>query len=207
MFKNKQKEIILITLLGVVLVIGLCYASFSKKKLEPITPTPVTTLTPTPTPLPTPTLEPTPTATPVPMNTPTPEPIVTHPFATSHSLYTEFTEEELELLFRIVEAEVTGGTVETKANVASVIFNRLEAGWWDGDLKSNLLARNQFEVVANGRYKIVEITESTMLACEKAFKGDTAQGALFFDSTGGKSWAAKNLTWIFRDAANHDFYK
>lgn len=207
MFTKKQKEIVLTTLLGVVLLIGLCCANFPKKKLEPITPTPVPTLAPTPTPLPTPTPEPTPTATPEPTATPTPEPIITHPFASTHSLYVEFTENELELLFRIVEAEVTGGTVETKANVASVIFNRLEAGWWDGDLRSNLLARNQFEVVTNGRYKTVEITESTILACEKAFKGDTAQGALFFDSTGGKSWAAKNLVWIFRDAANHDFYK
>lgn len=209
MFTKRQKEIILTTLLGVVLLISLCCASFPKKKPEPITPTPAPTLMLTPTPLPTPTSEPTPTPTPtpVPTATPTPEPVTTHPFASTDSLYMEFTEEELELLFRIVEAEVTGGTIETKANVASVIFNRLEAGWWGGDLKSNLLAEKQFEVITNGRYKTVEITEGTILACEKAFKGDTTQGALFFDSTGGKSWAAKNLTWIFRDAANHDFYK
>lgn len=216
MFTKRQKEIILTTLLGVVLVIGLCCVNLSRKKTEATT-TPSPTVSPTvaPTATPTPTSTPIPTATPVPTPEPTatpvptvtPEPMTIHPFATTNSLYSEFTESELELLFRIVEAEVTDGSIEAKTNVASVIFNRLEAGWWGGDLKSNLLAKRQFEVVTNGRYKTIEITEGTIIACERAFKGDTTQGALFFDSTDGNSWAANNLTWIFRDDANHDFYK
>ena len=122
-------------------------------------------------------------------------------------LYADFTDEELNLLFLVVEAEVTGGDIESKSHVASVIFYRLKAGWHDGDLTENLMAQRQFKVVTNGRYKKMEITEDTVIACELAYVHDTAQGALFFDSTNGKSWAARNLEFIFRDRVNHDFYK
>lgn len=214
----KRKEIIIAMFVALLLTCFIVlFCKEKPKKTIVITPSPtitsapvltiIPTLTATPVPTATATPSPKPTATPVPTATPTPEPITIHPFATTNSLYSEFTDTELELLFRIVEAEVTGGSVEAKTNVASVIFNRLEAGWWNGDLTANLIAERQFEVVTNGRYKTVKITESTIIACETAFKGDTTQGALFFDSTKGNSWAAKNLTWIFRDDANHDFYK
>lgn len=122
------------------------------------------------------------------------------------NLYDIYTKDELELLFRVVEAEVTDYSIECKCHVASVIFNRIKAGWYDGDLIKNLLAEQQFEVVTNGRYKKMNITEETILACEIAFENDTAQGALFFDSTKGNSWAHKNRTYLFRDEA-HWFYK
>ena len=69
------------------------------------------------------------------------------------------------------------------------------------------MARQQFKVITNGRYKKMEITQDTVIACELAYVHDTAQGALFFDSTNGKSWAARNLEFVFRDRVNHDFYK
>jgi len=122
------------------------------------------------------------------------------------SLYDTYSDEELELLFRVVEAEVTDYDIECKSHVASVIFNRIKKGWWDGDLTKILTAKRQFEVITNGRYKRVEITEETVLACEIAFEQDTAQGALFFDSTKGKSWAHENREYIFSDDA-HWFYK
>ena len=122
------------------------------------------------------------------------------------TLYDTYSEEELELLFRVVEAEATDYNVECKSHIASVIFNRLKSGWWGGDLTKSIMAKRQFEVITNGRYKKVEVTEETILACEIAFEQDTAQGALFFDSTKGKSWAHKNRTYIFSDDA-HWFYK
>lgn len=122
------------------------------------------------------------------------------------TLYDIYSKDELELLFRVVEAEVTDYSIECKSHVASVIFNRIKTGWYDGDLVKNLLAEQQFEVVTNGRYKKMVVTEETILACEIAFENDTAQDALFFDSTKGKSWAHKNKTYLFRDDA-HWFYK
>lgn len=122
------------------------------------------------------------------------------------TLYDTYSEEELELLFRVVEAEATDYDVECKSHVASVIFNRLKAGWWGGDLTKSIMAKRQFEVITNGRYKKVTVTDETILACQIAFAGDTAQGALFFDSTKGKSWAHRNQEYLFSDDA-HWFYK
>ena len=179
-----------------------------------VTPTPiVSTPTPTPTPSPTPTVEPEHIIDEVEEHV-EPYPVESGLYYILDSLkeerkklYADFTDEELNLLFLVVEAEVTGGDIESKSHVASVIFNRLKAGWHDGDLTENLMAQRQFKVITNGRYKKMEITQDTIIACELAYVHDTAQGALFFDSTNGKSWAARNLEFIFRDRVNHDFYK
>lgn len=185
------------------------------------TPTPAPTETPTPTPTISPTPTPTPTPSPSPTVTPTPIMSATHTVnqaikvaerqlelcsVEKPTLYNTYSEEELELLFRVVEAEATDYSIECKSHVASVIFNRLKEGWWGGDLTRSIMAKRQFEVITNGRYKRVKVTEETILACEIAFEQDTAQGALFFDSTKGKSWAHKNRTYIFSDDA-HWFYK
>lgn len=167
-----------------------------------VTPTPTPVLTATPAPIPTSTATPTPKPTP----TEVPKEEIESMATKQPTLYNTYSEEELELLFRVVEAEATDTDIECKSHVASVIFNRLKEGWWGGDLTRTLMAKNQFEVITNGRYKRVTITEDTIIACEIAFKEDTAQGATFFDGTNGKSWAAKNRTWIFRDRY-HDFYK
>ena len=206
---------ILLVVLGVITTIGFneCVENLVKpdtvKEIQ-VTATPMPTVTPTLiatvslTPTPTPTNTPTPTLTPTP--TPTPEPTIEVFAEPTVTLYDVYTEEELDLLFKVVQAEATDGTVEQKSNVASVIFNRLKKGWWGGDLTKNLMAKRQFEVVTNGRYKKMKISEKTILACEMAFEQDTTQGALFFDSTEGKSWAAENREWIFNDGI-HDFYK
>lgn len=178
----------------------------------------------TPTPIVTPTTSPTPTIVVTPNPTMIEEPILEdkiEPFLVETSLdsildslkkerkkiYTDFSDDELDLLFRVVEAEVTEGDIECKSHVASVIFNRLKNGWNKGNLVSILKAKNQFSVVSSGRYKKIKITEDTIIACELAYVHDTAQDALYFDSTNGKSWAARNLEFIFRDRVGHDFYK
>lgn len=128
------------------------------------------------------------------------------------TIYDVYSSEELDLLFRVVESEARGGSVTAKMNVASVIFNRVKGGWEGGDLTSILLKPRQFEVVTLGIYKRVNVTKSTIIGCEKAFKQDSVQGAVYFDSTKGTSWAAEecrkgNLIWVFRDEINHDFYR
>lgn len=112
---------------------------------------------------------------------------------------------ELNLLYMVVEAEVTGiGYFNEKCNVASVIFNRLNAGW--GSIQ-DILISEQFACLADGRAYEVEITEETKNACEYVFdNGDTTNGALFFDSTNRNSWASHNRTYIFTDNVGHDFY-
>lgn len=122
------------------------------------------------------------------------------------NIYDSFSELELKLLYRVVEAEVTGtGYFNEKCNVVSVIFNRINAQW--GSIE-DILIPTQFACLADGRAYQVEITEETIKACEYVYAhGDTTNGSLFFDSTHGNSWASHNCVYIFTDKVGHDFYK
>lgn len=129
-----------------------------------------------------------------------------YPKAIFVTIYDVFTKEELDLLFRVVQAEVGDYDFMSEANVASVILNRHY--YHKMDLTSVLLAEHQFATITNGMYLKVEVDEETILACEYVFLfGDTTNGALYFDSTDGNSWASHNREFIFRDSAGHDFYK
>lgn len=119
------------------------------------------------------------------------------------TIYEYFTEEELDLLFHVVQAEIGDEcySFEQKVNVASVIFNRLYHEKFP-DALSEILVYDQFSPVSNGRYKEVEVSEDTILACEYAFEiEDTTDGCLFFDSNN-----TLNYQFVFDDGA-HNFYK
>ncbi len=118
------------------------------------------------------------------------------------TIYDYFTEEELDLLFRVVQAEVGDEySFESKVNVANVIFNRFYHERFP-DTLSDILVHDQFSPIADGRYKEVEVTEDTILACEYAFTmDDTTDGCLFFDSNN-----TLNYQFVFNDSA-HNFYK
>ena len=54
----------------------------------------------------------------------------------------------------------------------------------------------------NGKYKNVEVSEDTILACEYAFEiEDTTGGCLFFDSNN-----TLNYEFVFNDGV-HNYYK
>lgn len=117
-------------------------------------------------------------------------------------IYDYFSEEELALLFRVVQAEI-GDSEEfiQKVNVASVIFNRLYHERFPNTL-SEILVYDQFSTISNGRYRDIDVTEDTILACEYAFQiEDTTNGSLFFDSNN-----SLNYQFVFNDSA-HNFYK
>lgn len=118
------------------------------------------------------------------------------------AIYDYFTEEELDLLFRVVQAEVGDEySFESKVNVANVIFNRFYHERFP-DTLSDILVCDQFSSIANGRYIEVEVTGDTILACEYAFiLDDTTDGCLFFDSNN-----TLNYQFVFNDGA-HNFYK
>lgn len=118
------------------------------------------------------------------------------------TIYDYFSEEELDLLFHVVQAEVGDEySFESKVNVANVIFNRFYHERFPNTL-SDILVCDQFSPIADGRYREVEVTEDTILACEYAFMlEDTTDGCLFFDSNNTLSYQ-----FVFDDEA-HNFYK
>lgn len=127
------------------------------------------------------------------------------------TIYDVFSEEELDLLFRVVQAEV-GDEWDFihKTNVANVIFNRLyseEDDFAKQDTLSKVLVAKQFSTISSGRYKQVEVSELTILACEYAFMiEDTTDGCIAFRSD--KKAPDKWNKWIkvYFDGA-HYFYK
>ena len=128
------------------------------------------------------------------------------------TIYDIFTDDELNLLFEIVEAEVTGEDhFQSKVNVASVIFNRLyhdTDNQFPDDLTGILTAKSQLSSYSDGRYKKVTVTDTTKLAVEYAFQiGGNIDGSLYFDSCKGKSWANSKRQFVFQDSVKHNFYK
>ena len=118
------------------------------------------------------------------------------------TIYDYFSEEELDLLFHVVQAEVGDEySFESKVNVANVIFNRFYHERFP-DTLLDILVCDQFSPIADGRYREVEVTKDTILACEYAFMmEDTTDGCLFFDSNN-----TLNYQFVFNDGT-HNFYK
>lgn len=112
------------------------------------------------------------------------------------TIYDYFDEEELDLLFKVVQAEIgDSDDFIQKVNVVNVIYNRLKHERFP-DLLSEVLVEDQFSI------KDIKATEDTILACEYAFMiGGTTDGCLFFDSN-----ETLNYKKIFEDGA-HNFYK
>lgn len=118
------------------------------------------------------------------------------------ALYDYFTDEELDLLFHVVQVEVGDEfTFEQKVNVANVIFNRLEHERFPNKL-FEILTEEQFQPIADGRYMEVKVSEDTILACEYAYMfPDTTNGSLFFDSNNTLKYE-----FVMNDGT-HNFYK
>ena len=123
------------------------------------------------------------------------------------NIYNAFSQYDIDVLQRIVEAEVTDGDFNSKVNVANVIFNRLRDKTFPKTIPEIVFQSGQFQPVSDGRYYSVEVTESTILAVEYAYMfEDTTYGAIYFES--GESYVhSRYATYLFKDAVGHHFYK
>lgn len=118
-------------------------------------------------------------------------------------LYQDFSADDLDLFFRIVQAEIGDEhTFEQKVNVATVILNRVKSEHFPNNLGDVLRAKRQFSTYSSGRYKRVTVSDLTVLACEYAYEigGSEVGNALFFDSNG-----VLKYTKVYNDNA-HNFY-
>ena len=124
------------------------------------------------------------------------------------TIYDVFTGEELELLYGVVQAEVGDEwSFENKVRVANVIFNRLESEKF-GDSLGEVLIADEFCTVRTGRYREVEVSNTTILACEYAFMvEDLTNGSVYFEGKNSNVhslYATENKN--INDEA-HKFYK
>jgi hypothetical protein len=116
------------------------------------------------------------------------------------TVYENYTEEEIYLIQRCVETECHGGDFDSKCNVASVIFNRINSDEF-GNTPHNVITQpNQF---AYGRRNI---SEETKLAVEYVFDiGDTTNGCIAFHSNAKRN-KFNNWDYAFTDELGHNFY-
>lgn len=128
----------------------------------------------------------------------------------------DISEEDFEVLLRIVEAEAGGEDVEGKMLVAGVVLNRVNNPSFPDTVKEVVFQREngtaQFSPVYSGRYDRVVISEETMEAVDRVLNGeDITEGALYFaarkyaDSTKMR-WFDEHLTFLFAHGGHEFFY-
>jgi len=124
-------------------------------------------------------------------------------------------EEDYEILCRIVEAEAGNEDEKGRMLVARVIINRVESSRFPNSVKGVVFQKSgnicQFSPVANGSYYHVTVSEKTRNAVEKVLRGeDESQGALFFvnrSAAKGDSmnWFDTKCTPLF-SYGRHEFF-
>ena len=133
------------------------------------------------------------------------------------------TDDEYQILLRIVEAEVTGESftynevqvseeelLRAKIRVAQVFLNRVEENKKfveDKTLRDALLRKGASSTLLDGRYYEVTITDLTRKAVDLALLNETpdyTENALFFSSG---TTHCKYGEYIFTDGVGHSFFK
>ena len=121
-------------------------------------------------------------------------------------------QQDYEVLKRIVEAEA--GICDTKGRilVANVVLNRVRSGQFPNTITDVVYQTAQFSPVRDGRLNSCVVTPETVEAVNRALAGeDYSQGALYFMNRGRSrarnvSWFDKNLTYLFHHD-QHEFFR
>lgn len=92
-----------------------------------------------------------------------------------------YTEEDVNLLAKIINAEAYSEPYEGKVAVGAVVVNRLKTGRYGSTIKDVIYAGCQFTVVCNGAADKLAVREDSLRAAMEALKGaDPTGGALYF---------------------------
>lgn len=128
----------------------------------------------------------------------------------------DLSDEEMEALLRIVEAEAGSEDEDGRLLVANVVLNRVESDRFPSTVTEVVFQKSngvtQFSPVASGRYYKVQISEETIEAVGRALSGeDISQGALFFASrkradSDKMRWFDTSCTFLF-EHGGHEFFK
>lgn len=116
-------------------------------------------------------------------------------------------EEDRQVLEKIVMAEAGCEDQHGQVMVADVILNRLKAGY-GSTVKDIVFSDGQFEPVSNGTYYDAVPSQSVIEAVDTAVSGvDYTDGSLYFVSCNADySWFENNLTYT-GGYGGHNFFK
>ena len=121
------------------------------------------------------------------------------------------TEDDYQVLLKIVQAEASTEDIKGRMLVANVVLNRLEVGFGGDTITEVVFSKGQFAPVTNGRIFKVTPDEVTIEAVERVLDGeDHSKGALYFmarnlASKRGVRWFDNHLKFLFKHGC-HEFY-
>lgn len=121
------------------------------------------------------------------------------------------TDDDYQVLLKIVQAEAGGEDIKGRMLVANVVLNRLENRGWGDTISDVVFYKGQFSPVADGRFFTVKPDATTMEAVERVLNGeDESEGALYFmcrdlASKKGIRWFDRKLKFLFKHGC-HEFY-
>ena len=125
---------------------------------------------------------------------------------------TAVTDDDYNVLLKIVQAEAGICDDEGKILVANVILNRVKSAEFPNTVRGVVYSPSQFSPVSNGSINSVKVTESTIDCVKRALAGENySDGALYFmyrrgSRSGAVSWFDSHLTYLFQHG-NHEFFK
>lgn len=119
-----------------------------------------------------------------------------------------FTDEELDILYRIAWAEARGEDDIGLILVVNVIMNRVNASGFPDTIRGVVFTPNQFTPITNGAFERATPDQRIKDAVHRALRGeDHSQGATFFRAVRGAegSWHERTLNRLFTHGGHH-FY-
>ncbi len=134
---------------------------------------------------------------------------------TNKKMIKTLSDDELQVLYRIVEAEATGEDIYGKILVANVVLNRVNNSEFPDTVSEVVFQKvgssYQFSPTKDGRYYSVKVTKSTKEAVKRALAGeDYSKGALYFFAR--KLTSEKKANWFDHSLRKvvqygcHEFY-
>lgn len=122
-----------------------------------------------------------------------------------------YTDEDYQVLLRIVQAEAGICDKRGKILVADVIINRVLSKEFPNSVKAVVYEPSQFQPVSNGAINSVKVTAETIECVDRALDGeDYSNGALYFMNRRGSGsaapWFDRHLTYLFAHDG-HEFFR
>ena len=123
-----------------------------------------------------------------------------------------YSDQDYELLKKIVQAEAGGCDTKGRILVANVVLNRVKSDEFPDTITGVVYQKSQFSPVSDGRLYTCKVSQETVEAVNRALAGeDYSQGALYFmnrrrSGSRNVSWFDSRLTYLFRHE-NHEFFR
>ncbi|MCD8123362.1 MAG: cell wall hydrolase [Clostridiales bacterium] len=123
-----------------------------------------------------------------------------------------YSDQDYEVLTRIVQAEAGVCDMKGKILVANVVINRVRDNEFPDVITDVVYQKNQFSPVGNGSINRCHVSDETVEAVDRALAGeDYSDGALYFmnrgvSQSGNVRWFDGSLTYLFQ-YDGHEFFK